>query len=95
MPQKLPKQWKHWCRSAKLWPHSNKPSRERGEWGWWYLKGHGRVWRVNNKGMFQCGDTYAEFDRWALCNIEQEPKPATLKEFLTTVNVLLRRKVGT
>jgi hypothetical protein len=92
MMQKLPKQWKHWCRMAGLKPHSNRPSRERSEWAWWYLQGRGRYWRINDKGMFQCGDTYAEFDRWALCDIEQEPRPNSMSEFSKTVAVLLNRK---
>ena len=41
------------------------------------------------------GFAYAEFDRWARCDIEEALKPTTLNEFLTTVNTLLKRKAGT
>ncbi len=92
---KLPKQWKHWCEKAGLRPHSNRPSSERGEWAWWYLKGHGRVWRINDKGMFQCGDTYADFDRWALCDIEEIPLPQYDKEFELAIKTLLSLKQKT
>lgn len=90
---KLPKQWKHWCKKVGMKPHSNRPSSERDQWAWWYLKGRGRVWRINDKGMFQCGDTYADFDRWALCDIEQEPLPKTERAFMNAVTAMLRRKV--
>lgn len=94
MSVKLPKQWKHWCRSAKLVPHSNRPSRERSSRSWLYLKGHGRMWRVNCHNAFQCGDTYADFDRWALCCIHETPCPTNRAEFLSTVDQLLTMKRG-
>lgn len=74
---KLPKQWRHWCANQHLKP----TGRGRRRWGWFYLKGRGRVWRVNDKGMFQRGDTYADFDRWALCSIIETPMPKTQAEF--------------
>lgn len=92
--RKLPKQWKHWCKLAGMKPHSNRPSAERGEWAWWYLKGRGRVWRINDKGMFQCGDTYADFDRWALCEIEEATMPINHREFRETVANLLRQQAA-
>ena len=42
--------------------------------------------------MFQCGDTYDQFDRWALCDIKQVPAPTTLASFLAAVNSLLAAK---
>lgn len=45
------------------------------------MKGIGHVWRVNSHGKFQRGDTYDDFDRWALCNIIETPIPQTFKEF--------------
>lgn len=94
MSPKLPKQWKHWCQKAGLDRHTRTRGVHKGRYpgAWLYLKGRGRVWRLNDKGMFQCGDTYAEFDRWALCDIEALPRPNSLAEFLTTVEQLLQRK---
>lgn len=77
---KLPKQWMHWCSQMNL--------RQRGAWGkhrrkfrGLYLKGMGHEWRVGSHGKFQRGDTYEDFDRWALCNIMETPIPQTFKEF--------------
>lgn len=84
--QKLPKQWRHWCQKAGLRPHF-KRSRRQHEW--FYLKGHGRVWRLNCEEQLQCGDTYAEFDRWALCQIEEAPRPRSQAEFVATVKRLV------
>lgn len=93
MSVKLPKQWKHWCRRAKLVPHSSRPSRERSSSSWLYLKGRGHLWRVNCHNAFQCGDTYAEFDRWALCDIHETRCPTTHAEFMTAVESLLAQKL--
>lgn len=86
---KPPKQWKHWCQKAGLSRYGSMASRSRYLSGWFYLKGHGRVWRLNCHNQLQCGDTYADFDRWALCNIEQAPCPSSLAEFRSTVKDLL------
>lgn len=83
----LPKQWKHWCSLANLHRHG-RPWRK-GDWSWFYLKGQGRTWRVSNKPTFQCGDIHEEFDRWALCDIQEAPVPKTKAEFLATVKALL------
>ena len=84
---KLPtKQWKHWCKSAKLKPHFGS---KRDQNNWYYLKGHGRVWRLNCHDQLECGDTYADFDRWALCDIESTAKPKTHTEFMAAVKQLL------
>lgn len=95
MGQKLPKQWKHWCRQAGLrrqgWKGSHKG---RYASAWMYLQGRGRMWRLNCHGQFQRGDTYADFDRWALCDIEQTTRPNSLREFLAAVNGLLALKAA-
>lgn len=78
----LPKQWKHWCADSHLKPHHHAG-------GWMYLRGRGRFWRVNCWGDFQCGDTYADFDRWALCNIHEAPMPRTREQFREAVAGLL------
>ncbi len=84
---KLPKQWRHWCEVEHLRPMAGG----RSHYDWFYLKGHGRVWRVNDKGAFQCGDKLADFDRWALCSIEQyERLPRNMLEFSAAVFGLLR-----
>lgn len=53
-----------------------------------YPRGRGRHWRVNDRGMFQRGDTYAEFDRWALSSIKEVPLPKTKAEFIQAVKAL-------
>jgi hypothetical protein len=81
---KLPKQWRHWCRLANLRIHDGSKWARRKH-AWFYLKGRGRVWRVNCFGVLQRGDTYEDFDRWALCDIRELPMPKTQKEFLDTI----------
>lgn len=85
---KLPKQWKHWCKLAKLRPLGTGRFSRR-----WYshltVKGRGRVWRVNDKEMFQCGDRIPDFDRWALSSICETPVPKTKDEFLEAIRLLL------
>ena len=84
---KLPKQWKHWCADMKLGVHGKQYSKSIHHW--FYLKGRGRYWRVNCYGMFQCGDTYEDFDRWARCDIEEVEMPKTREEFRKAVRQLL------
>lgn len=52
------------------------------------MTGRGHHWRVNDHGMFQRGDTYAEFDRWALSSIKEVPLPKTKAEFIQAVKTL-------
>lgn len=86
----LPKQWEHWARSMRLEPHHSHGTRSPRRASWMYLQGRGHYWRVNCHGMLQCGDTYADFDRWALCrNIVELPMPKTRQQFRVTVLVLL------
>ena len=87
---KLPKQWKHWCKGMKLSIHGKKLTSSVEEW--FYLRGRGHYWRVNCHAVFQCGDTYEEFDRWARCDIEEVPLPQTRAEFNQAVRMLLERK---
>jgi hypothetical protein len=96
MAQKVPKQWKHWCQQAGLTRYGAK-GRWRGRYlsSWFYLRGHGRVWRLNDQAQLQCGDAYADFDRWARCRIEQAPRPRSLAEFKATVRELLARARAT
>lgn len=82
---RLPKQWRRWCQKAGLRPHYG--GRRRYEW--LYLKGHGRVWRINCNDALECGDTYAEFDRWALCDREEVPRPTSEAQFVAAVRCLL------
>lgn len=86
----LPKQWKDWCRAARLRPRSKGQDHRGMRYGWFYLHGHGREWRVNCHNMLQCGDTYQEFDRWALCDIREVPVPKTRAEFVTAVKHLVK-----
>ena len=90
---KLPKQWKHWCQKAGLRRYSNRVHKwDRNSDAWCYLKGRGFVWRINCFGHFQRGDTHEEFDRWALCQIDQiDHIPASETEFLNTVELLISK----
>lgn len=66
---KLPKQWKHWVRSAGLGLGKPRRKWERNmNLHWINLVGRGHQWRINMYGEFQCGDTNEKFDRWALSN---------------------------
>ena len=90
---KLPKQWKDWCRAARLKPMGNRQTKRslNGKYNlqWYYLVGRGRVWRVNCHWQLQCGDTYADFDRWALCDINEAPLPNNKANFVSTVKSLV------
>jgi hypothetical protein len=88
---KLPKQWKNWCQRMGLRRHTNSIKKwDRNFDSWLYLKGHGHVWRVNCYHEFERGDTYEDFDRWALCNIDRVPTiPQTFEEFKNAVENLL------
>ena len=85
---KLPKQWKDWCRSAGLRPRGRGRA-NRDPVSWLYLHGRGREWRLNCHNMLQCGDTYTEFDRWAICDIREVPAPKSRDEFVAAVNSLV------
>lgn len=87
--QRLPKQWKNWCQRAGLRLYSGADSYSRREGAWYYLRGHGRVWRLNCHHMLQCGDTLQEFDRWALCNIVETAQPTSLAQFKVAVRALV------
>lgn len=84
---KYPKQWNYWCTLANLRPAHLK-YQKRGQ-PWSDIKGLGRRWRVDCYGQLCCGDTHAEFDRWALSHyIARAPIPKTQAEFLATVERL-------
>ena len=57
----LPKQWEHWCRSMNFRPHGKVT---KSKFCWYYLKGKGRVWRINCYNEFQRGDTYDDLDEY-------------------------------
>ena len=92
MSVQLPKQWKHWCRKAGLRPESDgKHTRRSG--AWWSLNGRGRKWRValrevrdQNDCIFQAGDSYDDFDRWALSERRNFEIPKTWNEFKAAVD---------
>ena len=86
----LPKSWKHWCKDMKLKLHGRKFSKANHHW--FYLKGRGHYWRLNCHSIFECGDTYEEFDRWARCDIESMPMPTTRDEFRKAVRSMLEAK---
>ncbi len=85
--QKLPKQWKHWCRKNGL--------RIKGKYSYiaaFYPVGYGHHWRLNCHEQFELGDSFEDFDRWALCDIVSVPKPTSLAEFTKAVTHLLEQK---
>lgn len=86
---KLPKQWEHWCLDSKLSVHGKRYGKKRRDW--LCLKGRGYYWRVNCYGMFQRGDAYEQFDRWALCDINEVPMPTSRSEFRAMVRFLLEQ----
>ncbi len=89
---KLPKQWKYWCKTQRMHPHGCNSKWARST-TWFYLKGHNHVWRINCYGEFQLGDTIEKFDRWALCdNIISCKVPETELEFKETVLYMLHVK---
>lgn len=85
---RLPKQWKYWCKKAGLKPYLPGYDQRKPVY-WNYLHGHGFVWRINFHGYFQRGDLVEEFDRWALCTINEVFCPTTEAAFLRTVNHLI------
>lgn len=86
MSVKLPKQWEHWCKYQGLSIHGKRYKKKREDW--LYLKGKGFVWRVNCHGMLQRGDSIPDFDRWALCEIDERPLPKSQNEFREAVKYL-------
>lgn len=89
---KLPKQWRHWCRQAGLRPESTGRWR-RSTLAWQSLDGCGRKWRIalrdarnQDDCVFQAGDTYQEFDRWALSERRDFEIPRTWAEFKAAVD---------
>lgn len=85
-----PKQWRHWCKKMGLRPTtSTKYPWHRATHCWLFLKGKGFMWRINCFGELERGDTYADFDRWALCHINRIDMPLTFDDFKYSVNKLV------
>lgn len=87
--QKLPKQWKHWCRKNGL---RIKGRYKRHSSSAFYPVGHDHHWRLNCYEMFELGDSFEDFDRWALCDIVSVLRPKSLAEFTKAVTHLLEQK---
>jgi hypothetical protein len=91
MSLKLPKQWKHWCRTAGLRPEY-RPNSKGAYWS--SLNGAGRKWRIALRSadgsqsdcIFQVGDTYDDFDRWALSRRISFEIPKTWAEFKAIID---------
>lgn len=84
---KLPKQWLHWARKAKL-----RREYGRGIEGAYYLVGRGRRWRVNSRAIFECSCPLEYFDRWANSRgAAMEGIPKTEAEFLRDVETLIEQ----
>lgn len=90
MDVKLPKQWNHWARKAGLRPQITRGKSKRDRYlRTHHLIGHGRLWRVNDKGHFQSSCKVAEFDRWAnSVDAEIDYIPRTYFEFRIAVQLL-------
>lgn len=87
---KLPKQWKHWCKKARIQPlESGRWSRD--QYGYFYLHGCGRYWRVDCNAQLCVSDANRHFDRWANSEVTSAPMPKTEAEFLATVKELLHK----
>ncbi len=58
---KLPKQLKHWIKSAGLSQQNDR------KWGKYFshLKGHGFYWRIDATGLLCRSCKVENFDRWA------------------------------
>ncbi len=84
---KLPKQWRHWCRLNKI-----RPETPRRKYSYFYLIGHGRRWRVSDRGKFQISGPLHEFDRWAKSTIGEIELPSTMDAFNVAVQFLLSIK---
>lgn len=85
-PIALPKQWKDWCTRMNLRPsysYHNRAIRN-----WMYLVGRNRVWRINNRYVFQIGEERCDFDRWANSTIYGQPLVA--KNFHEFQKMILR-----
>lgn len=92
MSVKLPKQWRQWCLKAGLRPswRVDKYS-PRGDSRWFYLKGHGRHWRVNCHNELDVSEPYSEFDRWANSTELSVGMPVNEKAFVKMVNYMLEQ----
>lgn len=75
---KLPKQFHHWMKKAGI----VRKSRLKGRKGYrikdhlW--TGHGRHWRINCRGIFECSERFTTFDRWANSNPQVGVEAETL-----------------
>jgi hypothetical protein len=92
MPVPLPKQWRHWCKLAGLRPEASGKWL-RTQWAYRSLNGGGRKWRISLRStenlqdcVFQAGDTYDQFDRWALSSRTNFEIPKTWNEFKAAVD---------
>lgn len=93
-PFHLPKQWAHWLTRLNLRPSTVRYHKcADGQHRYFYLKGRGFVWRVaynydTSHHYFQRGDTYADFDRWALCKCENH---ATVPQTFAELKAFIER----
>jgi hypothetical protein len=87
MDIKLPKQWKHWCKKAKLRPESTGHW-ARGKWAHLSVRGLGRRWRIDCYGNLCVSDAERHFDRWANSQVTSVPIPKTEAEFLAAVKTM-------
>lgn len=87
----LPKQWRKWCRKAGLrTSYDSKMDRHSPYGGGFYMKGHGRHWRVDCEGYLDVSEPFETFDRWANSLVRSVPMTAkNEREFLELVVSLL------
>jgi hypothetical protein len=60
MTDNIPLRFSAWCKTAGLGPWSVSRGFPVTNW-----RGHGRHWRINDKGEFQMSERFKTFDRWA------------------------------
>lgn len=80
---KLPKQWKHWCKKARIKCFFKDPCS---------MIGRDRQWRVNMHSIFECSCPLEHFDRWANSRgAEWDGTPESEHEFLIAVERLIEQ----
>lgn len=80
---KLPKQWKHWLKSAGLKLYSKYYLKD--------FKGKGHVFRVTNYGCIDCSGPIEDFDRWGNSHASSDCVfPNNRDEFIKTIDKLIK-----
>lgn len=77
---KLPKQWTHWCKKAKLKTKRNDK---------YHFEGRGFYWRINCYGELQRSCVIEEFNKWGdSLQVTVDRFPRTEDEFVKFVKIM-------